>query len=39
MEFILGVAVGWFVTKYWHHIKPALWDIAARIPWINNKLK
>jgi hypothetical protein len=39
MEFMLGVAVGWFVTKYWNEIKPALMDVAARIPWIKNKLK
>ena len=39
MEFILGAAAGWFVTKYWREIKPALLDIAARIPWLNRRIK
>jgi len=39
MEFILGAAAGWFVTKYWTEIKPAVLDIAARIPWLNRIMK
>lgn len=39
MEFLLGVAAGWFITKYWAEIQPAVLDVAARIPWINRHLK
>lgn len=39
MEFLMGVAAGWFITKYWTLIKPAALDIAARIPWLNGKMK
>lgn len=39
MEFVLGLFMGWFSTRYWHVIKPCVLDVAARIPWIDRKLK